>query len=85
MLSKTRAKDIRHMTNKAPRSLVDAVEQNWEIVEQLSSWRFKGGNSRDGFFRLRKKIPPKRSWFATEPCTTSASRTSLRTIDHEDI
>ena len=39
----------------APRSLVDAVEQNWEIREQLSAWRFKGANARDGFFRLTKK------------------------------
>jgi hypothetical protein len=42
-------------SNQVPRSLVDAVNQNWEIVEQLSSWRFKGANVRDGFFRLTKK------------------------------
>ena len=40
---------------EAPRSLVDGVNQGWEIVEQLSSWKFQGGNIRDGFFRLAKK------------------------------
>jgi hypothetical protein len=40
---------------KPPRSLVDAVEQNFEITEQLSSWRFAGANCREGFFLLKKK------------------------------
>jgi hypothetical protein len=42
-----------------PRNLLDAVNQNWEIVEQLSSWRFKGSCARDGFFRLKKEGYPK--------------------------
>ncbi len=39
---------------QVPRNLIDAINQDWEIVEQLSSWRFKGSCARDGFFRLKK-------------------------------
>ena len=49
------------------RSIVEAVNQGWEIREQLSSWHFDGHlrprlristgamqTARDGFFRLKK-------------------------------
>lgn len=49
----------RAVKTRAPRSLVDAVNQGWEISEQLSSWKFRGANKREGFFILfNKKVSP---------------------------
>jgi hypothetical protein len=53
MPSKTkRTKRARASKPRVTRSLVDALNQGWEVQEQLSSWSFSGANKREGFFRL---------------------------------
>ena len=64
--SKHTKKHAKKSRPRVPRSIVEAVNQGWEIREQLGSWHFDGylrpgedfhwrhANARNGFFRLKK-------------------------------